>query len=188
MNFDYLINPNRIIPNTFILKGLIRALAGVSTGAFLYGIISGNGERGTKLRIKEFKPVLKRLIIIADILLWGCIIVYLVYPFQSNSSKLKIQYDYIIALLMALAMDCYFEKKKRIYRIAGILGRYSFFAYFGQGIFYSVDEIVYNSEISAIMKVAILNVSVIALSIIMWIFITRISKVSKKSFFTNTVK
>ena len=48
------------------------------------------------------------------------------------------------------------------------LGKYAFYAYFGQAVFYSVDDLVYAAEIGIFPKALILNLSVILLSVLLY--------------------
>lgn len=54
--------------------------------------------------------------------------------------------------------------------IAGKLGKYSFYAYFAQAVFYSVDKLVYESPLSIIQKWLVLNISIGIVTLILIVF------------------
>ena len=181
LNYDYLHDPCQIIPNTFISKGLIRALAAICVGVFLEGIVQTEWFR---TKINRLTGKKKTVLWIADIFFWIVIICYMVYPFSSNAAVLSVQYDYIVVVLMMLALLPVFSMEKTVdhtnnhitrKKIAGFLGKYSFYAYFGQAIFYSFDRLIYRMDISIFHKALILNLCAIGFSALLWI-ITEKSK------------
>jgi len=177
LNFDYLYAPGRLIANSFIMKGLIRAVAAVCVGVFLNGIVrSGN----TQNYIERIGKKCKAFIGIADLFLWLIVLTYMVYPFKSRAAETWIQFDYIEVILLAAALlpvlcdlwgNVFSEKSERI---ACKFGRYAFYAYFGQAVFYSVDKLVYSMEAGVLTKALILNLSIPIISIILATLTTRI--------------
>lgn len=183
LNYDYLHDPMQTIPNTFLLKGLIRAFAGICIGSFLYGVIQSNVLNSF---MQKSKKNLRRLICLIDFLLWTIIIFYMVYPFKSNAGKLSIQYDYIIVIFMTAAllpvlgnMWSNNYKQQLVEKIANKLGRYAYFAFFGQAIFYSVDKVIYSLNIGILFKALVLNISVAVISIALGILTHKISFAKK---------
>ena len=182
LNYDYLHSPFQVVPNTFVLKGLIRALAAICIGSFLNGIVESNV---LNYCYEKSKPLFRRIICLMDLMAWSIIVFYMVYPFKSNTDKLSIQYDYIIVILMAIAL---LPILCNIWRINGNsslaltaskLGKYAFFAFFGQAILYSVDKILYAMNMGVLYKALILNLSVAVVSIILWVFTHRIKVLFK---------
>ena len=160
LNFDWLYAPYYLIGDSFVMKGLVRALAAVCVGVMLDGILASDG---CSSYINSLQNRWKRIICICDVLVWLVIIAYMVYPFKSRFYDTQIQYDYIIVLLMGMAMIPVFgdiwpgNHSARMGVFAGKLGRYAFYAYFGQAIFYSIDKIIYSLDVKISIKVFILH-------------------------------
>ena len=181
LNYDYLHDPYFIIPNTYLMKGLVRALAAICVGVFIEGIVDGDWVCH---KIGGLNKTKKSIIWLIDVLIWLVIVGYMIYPFSSNSDTLSIQYDYIIVILMAFALVPVFSifeksnKKGIVNVIAGTLGTFSFYAYFGQAVFYSFDTIVYRMNINMFYKALILNVGVLVISMILWMVTKRIRRIA----------
>ena len=100
----------------------------------------------------------------------------MIYPFQKRFYETKIQYDYVIVLLMMIALipvlgNIWPEKHSdKFSNIAGKLGRYAFYAYFGQAIFYSFDRIIYSLDINILFKAFFLHASVPLFSFMLYLF------------------
>lgn len=171
LNFDLLHNPYVLIPNTFFLKGFVRALAAVCVGICLNGIVDSKAFSGFA---QTGKVGILRLVRAADLLLWALILAYMLYPFRTNTGEFPVQYDYLIVILMGAALipvlGSLFSPAQpvRFSSAACALGKYAFYAYFGQAIFYSVDDLVYAAEIGIFPKALILNLSVILLSVLLY--------------------
>ena len=170
--FDYLHDPYSYVPNTFLLKGLVRAFAAVCVGIFLEGIVQNETVQSGIRGLSEKK---RKLIWGADVCLWIVLVSYMIYPFASNSAALPIQYDFIVVILMMFALlpvlgfDQSFIKFSTVKRIMCRLGTFSFYAYFGQAIFYSFDRIVYRMNINIVCKAVVTNASVLMISVMLWI-------------------
>ena len=171
LHYDLLHNPYLLIPNTFVLKGLVRALAAVCVGVCLNGLVDSEGFSGF---IHAGREDVLRLIRAADLLLWALILAYMFYPFRTNSGQFPLQYDYLIVILMGAALIPVLgglfspAQPGRFSSAACLLGKYAFYAYFGQAIFYSVDDLVYAAKIGIFPKALILNLSVILLSVLLY--------------------
>lgn len=171
LNYDYLFNPYLVLPNMHVLKGLVRAMAAVSLGVFMNGVVETNWFREFA---KGISAKVKIIICLVDVCLWCAIVGYMVYPFSTNAAELSIQYDYIIAVFLPIALlpvlgelwtiNSYGDK---VNNAAAKLGKYAFYAYFGQAVFYSVDRLIYTKDISVIGKALVLNVSVAVVSILL---------------------
>lgn len=178
LSFDYLHDPYLLIPNTYIMKGIIRALAAICMGAFLNGIVHSDFfvEFANKVTKRQ-----RAWISFFDVFLWIGIVYYMIFPFKSNAEILSIQYDYIMVVLMAFALlpilgNILTTNNRKISRCSKKLGEYAFFAYFGQAVFYSVDRIIYGMNASILQKAVILNVSVPIITFVIWFISTGIQK------------
>lgn len=68
----------------------------------------------------------------------------------------------------------------RISAFAGKLGKYAFFAYFGQAVFYSFDKIIYSLNIGVYVKALILHLTIPLFSLILYLLTKWIRKSIKK--------
>lgn len=183
LSFDYLHDPYMLIPESYVMKGIIRACAAICLGMFLCGLVQS--DYLLKIRIK--RGISKTFIVLADLFLWLIIIIYMIYPFHSNADVLMVQYDYIIVLLMVLALIPIFHTEffngemDTIYKGSNYLGKYSFYAFMGQAVFYSVDPIVFSNERSVFQNALILNVAVSLISIGLWIIHNLLISIYKNS-------
>lgn len=181
LNFDWLYNPNKLIGNSFIMKGTLRALAGVCMGVFLHGVIQSGRFYSFK---KSLSDKAKMGISVIDAILWFVIVAYMIYPFASRSADTEIQYDYIVVFLMAIALVPVLGKiKNSVYSaryklITSKIGEFAFYAYFGQAIFYSFDKAAYLYQASVLIKSIVLNCAVVIFSIVLMF----LSKGIKNSF------
>ena len=64
--------------------------------------------------------------------------------------------------------------------IADKAAKYSFYAYFGQAVFYVVDIFVYSLDISILAKALTINLAVPAISILLMFYSKLINKVALK--------
>ena len=173
LNFDYLHNPYLLIPNCFILKGLIRAIAAICAGCFLFSFTT---NENLKEIIGSFISKRKVLIRVLDVIAWVAILTYMTLPFKSNAEELAVQYDFILVILMFFAMipvvfnvfEPAFGDKAA--SIADKAGKYAFYAYFGQAVFYAVDGFFYSLSISVFFKGLIINIAVPVTSILLMLY------------------
>ena len=183
INFDYLHSPHAFIPNCFIHKGLVRAVAAICAGCFLFELT--NNEIFKK-SISSFISKCKAIICILDVYAWVVIFIYMTLPFESNVEELAVQYDYLIVILMFFAMiPVVFNAFEPAYGnkaavIADKAAKYSFYAYFGQAVFYVVDIFVYSLDISILAKALTINLAVPAISILLMFYSKLINKVALK--------
>lgn len=178
LSFDYLHDPYLLIPNTYIMKGIIRALAAICVGIFINGLIRCDY---TQTILNRITPIKRKVVLAFDVLLWIGIIYYMMFPFSSNAEVLSVQYDYIIVIIMAIALFPLFcnliiIQNQKIHNLARILGKYSFYAYFGQAVFYSIDKLVYRMEFGIAKKAIILNVTIPIISLFIWLMSYLITK------------
>lgn len=163
MHYDWLYAPYYFIGDSVIMKGLIRALAAICIGVALNGVLESEKY---KLFMERLRSGTRNIICFTDIILWLIVLIYMVYPFRLRLYETKIQYDYIIVLLMTIAMipvlgGIWSEKHSERYGLfARKLGKCAFYAFFGQAIFYSFDKIIYSYDMNIYIKVLILYISV----------------------------
>ena len=153
------------------MKGLVRALAGISVGIFLHGLVHYDPVQRFFYSIKDkWKGIIWRL----DICIWAIIIFYMLFPFHSNADELSVQYDYITVILMFFALIPIFMyevsigRKKCAILLSSFARKYAFYAYMGQAVFYSIDKLIYRMEIVTIEKLIILNTAVPFFALIIW--------------------
>ena len=164
IHFDYLYYPHKVLPELPILKGMVRALAEVNLGVFIYGIF---------LRSANYRLSARNLGILkaGAVALWLCIIAYMAYPFRSNSDEVSVQYDYIFTVLIMIALATTFIASSRspapapaLARIEAALGTCSFYIFFGQPIPYTVYKWYFALPIRARTKLVLLHLMVWAFS------------------------
>ena len=201
-SFDYLFYPHKIIPNTHIMKGLVRALASISMGAFVNGVVNADGFK----LFWSKHPKLRSLVSVFDLAVWAVILAYMAYPFSSNSVELTVQYDFICAIVMVIAMipvmagmlhfgkskDEATEENKTApssktagQKVATFLGKYAFYAYFGQAVYYSIDDYVYKQDIKLRWLFLILHGSVLVTTLLLAVINQSFIK-SRKKHLQNT--
>ena len=169
LNYNFLWNPYSIIDNTFFMKGTIRALAAVCVGCIIQGITS---SEFFEEKCKHMSNALKRSIVIGDIFLWLLVVAYMVYPFSSRNGD-SVYYDYVVIMLMTIALIPVLgdllgnESNGVLSKVAKLMGKYSFYAYFGQAIFYSVDQLITTMDISKLEKAIIHNTTIVFISIML---------------------
>lgn len=73
LNYDWLYAPYYLIGNSYIMKGLVRALAAVCIGVMLDGILASDGYSS---QIKVLQDRWKRIICIIDVIVWLIIFTY----------------------------------------------------------------------------------------------------------------
>ena len=179
LNYDWLYAPYYLIGNSNIMKGTIRALAAVCVGVMLEGLLQSEAYLSIK---DKMKIGTKRIICFIDIILWLVIVVYMIFPFAARNYETEVQYDYIITLLMMISLipilgELFPEPRlTKLYTIANGLGKYAFFAYFGQAVFYSFDKIIYSLDISILFKGIILNLAVPFFSLLLFLISEAIKK------------
>lgn len=168
--YDYLYAPDYFIPKTVIHKGIIRALAGINAGIFSYGISE---------RLRSNAKVSPLLFRISGLFLCFISLGYCVFPHESNFVEVSVQYDYIVTMILFIGMTALFAsapsshvsstvlRSKEIGNIAQRLGRFSFYAYFAQAIYYSFDKLVYKTAYPVLMKWLALNISVFLLTLML---------------------
>ena len=178
MFFDYLHTPYARFGTSIILKGQIRAFAAICLGCFIHGLVNTDGFK----KLNKKRSDTARIISLLDILVWGGVIIYLVYPFESNNYKLDVQYDYIAVFFMFLAMipvmgGLFTIEKKKPASVANSLGKYAYYAFCGQAMFHSVDLLVYyKTTLPLWSKFLILNGSVAVSTL----FIATVDRLVKK--------
>lgn len=164
LNFDYLHNPYILIPGTFIMKGSIRALAAISLGIFLYGI---------KLILPQDVLSLTNLYNISRISILICLVIVFIYltcPQANNSDPLDVQYDYLITFMLAFALLCCQYSNSTILNnlnnkhILERMGTISFYMFFSQAIFYTIDRAVYKIPLHPILLFILSNIIVLLFS------------------------
>lgn len=97
--FDYLYYPGKLIGNSFVQKGIVRAMAAVCIGSFLYGLLS----------IKPFKLFIKEkcnifIITITDIVLWLILFCYMIYPFYILTILYSINFEQTVVILVVFPL------------------------------------------------------------------------------------
>ena len=117
-----------------MLKGFVRAFAGMNLGVFLAGI---------KDHISyEIKP--KRFGFVIVLLGMTLVLFYLTYPFESNYEELSVQWDYLITLFIAIiAFLAYLLNPFGEAKVYAVLGKFSYYCFFGQAVFWSCDKVIY---------------------------------------------
>ena len=169
MTFNYLLLPQSVFPNTVILKGLVRALAGINAGVFAYGI-SGLLKKYCHAYTKLFRAI--------GICMCSAVILYTVLPSDTAYTDQSVQYDYIFTFILIAGLIMLFtdsllgepNKNARVgcfSSIATKFGKYTFYAYFAQAIFYSFDSIIYSSSLPFLGKWLILNVAVVVFTMLL---------------------
>jgi len=178
LNYNFLWNPYSIIGSTFFMKGTIRALAAVCVGCIIHGISS---SRFFEEKCNHLSNTMKRGIVIGDIFLWILVVAYMVYPFSSRSGD-GVYYDYAVIMLMTIALipvlgNLYANESNDVLsKVAKVVGKYSFYAYFGQAIFYSFDKLITTMDISKVEKAVIHNTSIFIISIMLALLTKTINK------------
>ena len=170
LDYDYLHTPTKLIQNTFIMRGLVRAFAAISLGCFLYGFV--NSEMFKKW-LSSFSKKRLFMLKIGDAVLWGLIVTYCVYPHNSIYDELITQYDYLCVFAMSIAMipvlaNVFVVKDETLSKVIRLLGKFAFYGYFGQAIFYTVDQLVYQLPIVLLYKLLILLGSVAVFTFMLW--------------------
>ena len=184
INFDYLHSPHAFIPNSFIQKGLVRSVAAICAGCFLFELT--NNEI-LKKSVSSFISKCKGVIRILDVYAWIVIFTYTTLPFESNIEELAVQYDYLIVILMFFAMIPVvfnvFEPASgnKAAVIADKAAKYSFYAYFGQAVFYVVDIFIYSLDISILAKALTINLSVPIITILLMCYTKLVNKIGLKT-------
>ena len=170
LDYDYLHSPSRLINNTFLMRGLVRALAAMSLGCFLYGFVNSDMFK------KWFSASSKRrmfLLKTGDAILWGLIVVYCIYPHDTKFDEIITQYDFLCVFAMSIALipvlaNVFVVENKTLKGAIRVLGRFSFYGYFGQAVIYAVDLAVYQYPARAEFKFLILFVCVIVFTLMLW--------------------
>ena len=176
LKYDYLFSPHTVIDGLYIYKGMIRAVAGICGGAFLFGLVN------MKPREYLINKVMERVIVL---LLWIGILLYSLFPFESNYTETAIQYDYIVAILIIIALGITFHldsmknegrltKNKTFTRITDYMGSLSVYVFFAQSILYSFDKFIFILDISTLKKLLLFNLTAILLAIVLKLFCEKI--------------
>lgn len=176
INYDYLYGPYYIMGDSYVIKGLVRAIAAISLGAFLHGIAC----------CKQFQALIQRLnnnvlVIILDAGMWLIVLTYMVFPFITNNDDPSVEYDFIIIAILFFALlpvlsNMISIQDERFFRLAKAAGTFSFYAFFAQSVYYSIDQLVYKNPLPSGLYSLILNVSVFALTAALWLFVNKIEK------------
>ena len=170
LDYDYLHSPGKLIQNTFLMRGLVRAFAAMSLGCFIYGFV--NSELFKKWLSASSK---RRLFLLktGDVILWGLIVIYCIYPHDTKFDEIITQYDFLCVFAMAIALIpvvayVFVVENKALKGAIRVLGRFSFYGYFGQAVIYAVDQAVYQYPSRAEFKFLILFVCVIVFTMMLW--------------------
>ena len=86
-------------------------------------------------------------------------IVYMIFPFESNFDEPIIQYDYIFTLIIFVGLYITFETSEnnhphneKIEQIEDTLGQISVYIFFGQPILYTLYEWFFKLQIRVMVK------------------------------------
>lgn len=167
LHYDYLFWPSKVIPEIPVLKGMIRAYAEINLGVFIFGLYK-------MLEDKHLSDSILQVIKTVTCLLWISIVSYMMIPFASNFDEPAIQYDYIFAVLILLALILTFllSSKSNISvshsRIMEKLGRASVYIFFGQPVLYTLYKWFFGLPIRTISKFILLYIIIFAFSTLIY--------------------
>lgn len=154
LDYDYLFWPHKTMSVFPILKGTVRAFSEVNLGFFLYGLCSIHILDRKKLSLRGHRITGGLLWI-----LWIVVIVYMIFPFESNFDEPIIQYDYIFTLIIFVGLYITFETSEnnhphneKIEQIEDTLGQISVYIFFGQPILYTLYEWFFKLQIRVMVK------------------------------------